>query len=276
MLDRRLGKMIAYTLDEKIYSLPDVMVWRRRHREWVKERNSKCDLASPQEITDCIVELIKSREGFLERLVEDQLDQEIARKKDKAAADENEQHENDQRQREKIDRNRRGREQAERNSEFEDDRSVVFHVRSSYQYRAQVEFSSKSWDVSWPGNGQAYSLNNSQAHKFKLSCVPGEKICMGAWAAGNSRINWGVGYHNAHGCTDCCTACGSRSVAAYDLEYLGHGKSQQTSGISAADLLGAAIGVAGAVAGSGGVNQRSSPSYPAGPRTRDSGVSGGR
>ncbi|MDE5445532.1 hypothetical protein GWG65_29725 [Bradyrhizobium sp. CSA207] len=260
-LRRRLNKYLT----SELYQTSEIRSNLQRFRTFLDDRNKKCDLASPQEITDCIAEItLRFDNEFMDALKE-RLDENIhgmdERAKERAAQKE---------ERDRTERQERAAQAAE------DDRSVTFHVKNSYQYSVQVEFSSKSRDVYWPGNGRAYTLNDSQVHKYRLACVPGEKICMGAWAAGSSRPSWGVGYSNAHGCTGCCATCGARSVAGFNLEYTGHEESQQTSGLSAADLLGAAIGVAGAVAGSGGFNTRSAPSVPRGspPRTRDSGVSG--
>lgn len=151
---------------------------------------------------------------------------------------------------------------------------VVFALRSSYQYRVQASFYSQNRNHEWPGEGRAYDLNDSQLHKYRLSCRPGEKVCFGAWATGNASTYWGVGPDDKHGCQGCCAVCGSTTVHGHNLTGGGEGSS---SSISAADLLGAAIGIAGAVAGSGGGSSyRAAPRYSPGPppRNRESGVSG--
>ncbi|MDI3561209.1 hypothetical protein [Bradyrhizobium sp. Arg816] len=154
---------------------------------------------------------------------------------------------------------------------------VVFALRSSYKFRIQASFYSQGRNHEWPGGGEAYALNDSQLHKYRLSCQPGEKICFGAWATGSASPYWGVGPDDKHGCEDCCATCGSTTVHGHNLVYTGGGESS-SSGISAADLLGAAIGIAGIAAGSSGSANRATPRYSPGPppRNRESGVSGGR
>ena len=107
-----------------------------------------------------------------------------------------------------------------------------------------------------------------------------------AWSAGNRNTYWGVGPDGDQGCENCCAVCGATSISSHDLIYVpgrdgGGGGVASSNAISAADLLGAAIGIAGVVAGSsggGGGGSYRAPSVPRGgvPRNRDSGVSGGR
>lgn len=154
---------------------------------------------------------------------------------------------------------------------------IVFALKSSHRYRVQASFYSKNRGHEWPGEGRAYNLNDSQMHKYRLTCQPGEQICFGAWETGNANTYWGVGPDDKYGCKGCCAVCGSTTVHSHNLIYTGSG-GNSSNGISAADLLGAAVGIAGAVAGSGGSSYRAAPRYSPGPppRNRESGVSGGR
>ncbi len=163
--------------------------------------------------------------------------------------------------------------------------SVTFEVRSSYQHRAQVSFYSQNRKYEWPGNGKVWGLNDSKMHTYSLACNRGEKICMGAWATGNSRISWGVGLDNKDSCNGCCRVCGGGSGNAINLIYTGTqtagGGGGGGAGSSAAvgSLLGAAVGIAGAIAGGrGGGYSAPAPAvrYGPAPRHRESGVSGGR
>jgi hypothetical protein len=164
---------------------------------------------------------------------------------------------------------------------------VVFALKNTWKYTVHLNFHSRTRDAIWPGNNKAYVLDDSRVHKVRLSCQPREKICYGAWSAGNRNTYWGVGPDGDQGCENCCATCGATSISSHDLIYVpgrdnGGGGVASSSAISAADLLGAAIGIAGVVAGSsgggGGGGSYRAPSVPRGgvPRNRDSGVSGGR
>lgn len=85
---------------------------------------------------------------------------------------------------------------------------MTWDVRSDYSYKVQIEFYSMNRNRAWPGNGKAYSLNDSKVHSFSLSCNAGEKICYGAWPTGGGSKYWGVGANNQHTCGNCCAVCG--------------------------------------------------------------------
>lgn len=162
---------------------------------------------------------------------------------------------------------------------------VVFALKNTWKYTVHLNFHSKTRDAIWPGNNKAYVLDDSRVHKVRLRCQPREKICYGAWSAGNRNTYWGVGPDGDQGCENCCAVCGATSISSHDLIYVpgrdnGGGGVASSSAISAADLLGAAVGIAGVVAGGGGGGGGSyrALSVPRGgvPRNRESGVSGGR
>jgi len=89
---------------------------------------------------------------------------------------------------------------------------MTWKIKSSYDYKVQLEFYSQTRSRAWPGGGQAYTLNDSKQHVFTLSCQSGEKICYGAWpTGGGSGTYWGVGANNKHGCKTCCAVCGRDS-----------------------------------------------------------------
>jgi hypothetical protein len=86
--------------------------------------------------------------------------------------------------------------------------SIVFRVRSSYQYNMQLAFYSQNRQHVWPGYDRAYELNDYDTHAFQLACEEGERICYGAWPKGRSSPYWGVGYGGQQGCKSCCWVCG--------------------------------------------------------------------
>ena len=90
---------------------------------------------------------------------------------------------------------------------------MTWTVMSSYKYKVQVAFYSQTGeDREWPGNGDAYNLDDSLNHEFPLTCNVNEKVCLGAWATGNTKKYWGVGYQNKSGCTACCFICGGGNI----------------------------------------------------------------
>jgi len=90
--------------------------------------------------------------------------------------------------------------------------SMTWKFKSDYKYKVQVKFYSKSRNVVWPGNGQAYNLDDSQVHEIKLNCQGGEKICYGGWVTGNAKLYWGVGVDGKRGCEDCCFTCNNNAT----------------------------------------------------------------
>jgi hypothetical protein len=57
----------------------------------------------------------------------------------------------------------------------------------------------------WPAPDKYYKVDGSKAHKTKIRCSLGEKICYGAWTDGDT--SWGVGKGNKSVCTGCCVTC---------------------------------------------------------------------
>lgn len=73
-------------------------------------------------------------------------------------------------------------------------------VKSLYQYKVQIAFYARERNHEWPGNGQAWDLNDYNNHNYTLNCRRGEKICFGAWVTGNASKFWGVGFGGKQGC----------------------------------------------------------------------------
>jgi hypothetical protein len=86
--------------------------------------------------------------------------------------------------------------------------TMLWEVTSEYPYRVQIEFYSQDRPHAWPGDGQAYDLNDYETYTFELSCQPGEFICYGAWVTGDGDQYWGTGPDDAYHCEDCCAYCG--------------------------------------------------------------------
>jgi hypothetical protein len=83
-------------------------------------------------------------------------------------------------------------------------------VKSLYQYKVQIAFYARERNHEWPGNGQAWDLNDYNNHNYTLNCRRGEKICFGAWVTGNASKFWGVGFGGKQGCASCCFVCGQQ------------------------------------------------------------------
>jgi len=86
----------------------------------------------------------------------------------------------------------------------------IWTVKSMYQYKVQIAFYSRERNHEWPGNGQAWDLNDYNNHTYTLNCRQGEKICFGAWVTGNASKFWGVGFGGKQGCSSCCFFCGQQ------------------------------------------------------------------
>lgn len=95
--------------------------------------------------------------------------------------------------------------------------TVTFRVQSLYQYKVQIEFYSQARDAAWPGNGNAYNLDDYDTHAFTLECNTGEQICYGAWVTGDDSQYWGVGNNNQYSCDSCCLVCGKGEGPVFTL-----------------------------------------------------------
>lgn len=96
--------------------------------------------------------------------------------------------------------------------------SMSFTFKSNAEYAVMLEFASQDRDHQWPGNGNAYKIEDYDAHAYKISCVNGENICYGAWVENTSDEYWGVGMDNGQRCTDCCWVCkGDKKIKLINL-----------------------------------------------------------
>lgn len=95
----------------------------------------------------------------------------------------------------------------------------IVTIKSNADYKVYLRFFSQTYDRSWPGpkSSAAWVLNDYARHTYNLSCATGEKICYGAWVAGDRSEYWGVGANDRNSCTSCCFTCGAGDVS-YTLE----------------------------------------------------------
>jgi len=63
----------------------------------------------------------------------------------------------------------------------------------------------------WPSTDKVWFLVGRDSLETEISCKPGEKICFGAWEAGE-RNYWGCGQACRSGCSGCCSTCGSSRI----------------------------------------------------------------
>lgn len=96
--------------------------------------------------------------------------------------------------------------------------TLTWSFRNNHQNRVQLEFYSQDRNSAWPGDGQAYVLDDYAVHTFRLNCVAGEKICYGAWIDGDSNTYWGVGIDDQYGCSDCCVTCDNADAGTRNLD----------------------------------------------------------
>lgn len=81
-----------------------------------------------------------------------------------------------------------------------------FQNQSGRRVEFQLYSQRRNWV--WPRANRVYVLPDARRYVTDISCQPNEKICFGAWVAGNTNRYWGVGYRNSQGCASCCYICG--------------------------------------------------------------------
>lgn len=89
---------------------------------------------------------------------------------------------------------------------------LTLNITSNHRYIVQASLYSKNRSHEWPGGGKAYTITDSDAHSYKISCEPGEKICYGAWDKTKTSVHWGNGHDGDDGCENCCMTCGSGTM----------------------------------------------------------------
>ena len=76
--------------------------------------------------------------------------------------------------------------------------TLTWSLRSYHPNIVHVQFYSLDRDALWPANDRVYTLNDSEVHEMTIRGQPGERVCYGAWVAGNPSISWGTGKDRAH------------------------------------------------------------------------------
>lgn len=84
---------------------------------------------------------------------------------------------------------------------------MSFIMNNGHPYRVQVELYSQDRNHVWPGNDQAYILDDDETKQIPIVCKSGETICYGAWVDGDADTYWGVGPNDTQQCDDCCYVC---------------------------------------------------------------------
>lgn len=85
--------------------------------------------------------------------------------------------------------------------------ALTFNLRNDHPNAVSVEFYSLDRDVSWPGGGEVFVLDDGNEQSFPLECEAGEMICFGAWVQGDESQYWGAGPGGEQACEDCCYSC---------------------------------------------------------------------
>ncbi len=93
-------------------------------------------------------------------------------------------------------------------------------IKSNADYKVHLKFFSQNYSRSWPGPNAStvWVLDDYEVKTVNLSCVSGERICYGAWVAGDSSQYWGVGSSGRAGCSSCCITCGGGTARTWVLE----------------------------------------------------------
>lgn len=93
-----------------------------------------------------------------------------------------------------------------------------WNMRNRSGQPIQLQYYSRTRNWVWPGNGWVYNLPaDGKTYYSVITCKRGEKVCYGAWVAGNTNYYWGVGYGGKQGCTACCMICGGRQSPIISL-----------------------------------------------------------
>ena len=85
--------------------------------------------------------------------------------------------------------------------------TLTWHMQSSHPNTVHFQLYSRSRNLVWPGSGTVWVLDDYETKTNSISCSYGDKICYGAWTAGDSSTYWGVGKNDRYGCYDCCYTC---------------------------------------------------------------------
>jgi hypothetical protein len=96
--------------------------------------------------------------------------------------------------------------------------TLTWEFKSMHPNIVQLEFYSQNRNAAWPGGDRAYEIRDWQWHTYRITCRTGEKICYGAWVAGDETTYWGVGLNDRHGCQGCCRTCATAHAGRITLD----------------------------------------------------------
>lgn len=84
---------------------------------------------------------------------------------------------------------------------------LTWRFRSDHPNTVHLKMFSDTRNHVWPSSSRVWVLDDYEEHSIPITCNYGEKICYGAWVAGDSNTYWGVGRSGNAGCDDCCYTC---------------------------------------------------------------------
>lgn len=104
---------------------------------------------------------------------------------------------------------------------------IVMQNQTSYYVDTQVQAPART--NYWPGVKQGWTLAPGQSVDIWISCIGGERICLGARNRTNYSHYWGAGTDVPGGqqCSDCCYTCQHGTMAGTnisgEMQYQGDG-----------------------------------------------------
>lgn len=94
---------------------------------------------------------------------------------------------------------------------------LTWRVQSSYPYIVHFKLFSQDRNHVWPDTSRVWVLDDYDVHTLPISCQSGEKICYGAWPAGDTSTYWGVSNENDESCSRCCYICDGGQTKIIEL-----------------------------------------------------------
>jgi hypothetical protein len=76
----------------------------------------------------------------------------------------------------------------------------------------QARFFDLDNDLVWPDASHVYVIDSGGSATYRLTCVPGAKICYGATTDPDNGRYWGVGISREYACSNCCYTCEAQNV----------------------------------------------------------------
>ena len=99
--------------------------------------------------------------------------------------------------------------------------SLTFVVRNETNAVVNYKLWSATRNHVWPSSSSAYVMNfKGDQRSTRINCIPGEKICYGAWFRQNPNIIWGAGTTGKGRCADCCYTCNGTATKVKVLTYV--------------------------------------------------------